>query len=339
MNLPGPEPTDTDADTDLGTHAPEELPQIGRLNEPSAVRRLEWGGTRFTYVVDGTMLMLTDKFFPAIPRAYWSDHPEAVDAGARVVMAAGGLLVERDGLTLLLDAGYGDAKATSGIGGDVVAITDCGALPDTLAALGTSPSDIDAVAFTHLHIDHTGWAFVKDDADGTGAMRPFFPRARYLVAAREWEPHEHGVTIPGAPTREAVLEPLAHHHTAFEDGEELFPGVHALVTPGHSPGHTSFVVTTDAGRLIMFGDAFHIPAQIQRPDWPSLPDVDGAAVLKARARLVEELEQSGTIGLGCHFGDQAFGRIVRDADGAPAWHPIPATPLFPTPRPSLPVSQ
>jgi glyoxylase-like metal-dependent hydrolase (beta-lactamase superfamily II) len=106
-------------------------------------------------------------------------------------------------------------------------------------------------------------------------MQPFFPRARYLVAAQEWAPHERGETIPGVPTREAVIEPLAGHHTAFDDGEEVFPGVHALVTPGHSPGHTSFIVTTDAGRLIMFGDAFRVPAQIQHPDWPSRPDVDG----------------------------------------------------------------
>lgn len=315
------------AGTDATTHLPQ---TIGRLNEPSAVRRLELGGTRFTYVIDGTMGMLPDKFFPAIPRAYWSEHPESVDAHTRVVMAAGGLLVERAGLTLLLDAGYGTAKGASKVGEEVIAFTDCGALPDTLAALGTSPADIDAVAFTHLHVDHTGWSFVKDEA---GVMRPFFPRARYLVAAQEWAPHECGMTIPGAPTREAVIGPLADRHTPFEDGEEISPGVHALVTPGHSPGHTSYIVTTDAGRLIMFGDAFHIPAQIQHPDWPSLPDVDAAAVLKARARLVAELEQPDTIGLGCHFGDQAFGRVVRNAEGTPTWQPIPTTELLPSPRP------
>jgi hypothetical protein len=72
-----------------------DLQQIGRLNDPSAVRSLDWGWGRFTYVVDGTMVMLTDKFFPGIPREYWSGHPEAVDARGRVVMAAGGRSASR----------------------------------------------------------------------------------------------------------------------------------------------------------------------------------------------------------------------------------------------------
>jgi glyoxylase-like metal-dependent hydrolase (beta-lactamase superfamily II) len=311
-----------------------DLPPVGRLNEPSAVRSLDWGGTRFTYVVDGTMVNLTDTFFPGIPREYWTEHPETVDARARgVVMAAGGVLVERDGRVLLLDTGHGDFTGEVKIGDDVVSLVDSGALPGTLAALGKSPADVETVAFTHLHLDHTGWAFVRD---GAGAPRPFFPRARYLVSGQEWAPHERGDIIPGAPSREAVIEPLAGHHVAFDDGEEVFPGVHALVTPGHSPGHASFIVITDAGRLVMFGDAFHIPAQIQHADWPSRPDVDRAAVLAARARLISELQQPGTIGLGCHFGDQVFGRVAGDADGRSAWSPLPATALLPAPRPLRP---
>jgi glyoxylase-like metal-dependent hydrolase (beta-lactamase superfamily II) len=104
------------------------------------------------------------------------------------------------------------------------------------------------------------------------------------------------------------------------------------VTPGHSPGHTSYVISTSAGRIIVFGDAFHIPAQLAHPDWLSLPDVDGQAVLAARRRLVTELERPGTFGFSYHFGDQAFGRIARDAEGLPGWEPIPAVLLLQTPR-------
>jgi hypothetical protein len=82
----------------------------------------------------------------------------------------------------------------------------------------------------------------------------------------------------------------------------------------------------------VFGDAFHIPAQLAHPGWPSKPDVDAEAVLAARRRLVTELEQPGTLGFSYHFGDQAFGRIAADAEGLPAWEPVPAVPLLPTPR-------
>jgi glyoxylase-like metal-dependent hydrolase (beta-lactamase superfamily II) len=50
----------------------------------------------------------------------------------------------------------------------------------------------------------------------------------------------------------------------ISDGDEVAPGVTAVVTPGHSAGHTSYVVTTSRGnRLVAFGDCFHTPAQLR----------------------------------------------------------------------------
>lgn len=296
----------------------------GALNEQSAVRVLELGGVRFTYVVDGALAMVPGGFFPAIPAAYWTEHPEVLDTKGRVTASAGGLLVERDGRSLLVDAGLGVETDPVEIGGEPVAFSDSGALPDILAALGHRPEDIEAVAFTHLHVDHTGWAFV----DG----RKFFPAATYLVAAQEWAPHGRGELIPGAPGRAEVIEPLAGTHQVIGDGDEVFPGVHAIVTPGHSPGHTSYVIEAGERRVVAFGDVFHIPAQITHPDWPSLPDVDAAGVLAARRRIVAELERPGAIGFGIHFGDQAFGRVERDTDGSLKWVPVQAEAVLPAPR-------
>jgi glyoxylase-like metal-dependent hydrolase (beta-lactamase superfamily II) len=305
------------------------MPQTGLVNEQSAVRSLNLGDTRLTYVVDGAMGLSPERFFPDVPAAYWPSHPEALDARGLVAMSAGGLAVERDGRVMLIDVGLGSFTGDVSVGAISVGSANCGALPEVLDALGRSPADIDTVAFTHLHVDHTGWAFVRD---GNGAWKKFFPAARYLVAADEWAPHGRGELIPGAPPRVAVIEPLGGDKTLINDGEEIFPGVRALVTPGHSPGHTSYVISSAVGRLIVFGDAFHIPAQLAHPDWASKPDVDGMAVLAARQRLIVELEQPGTLGFSYHFGDQAFGRVVRDEEWLPAWEPVPAVPLLPAPR-------
>ena len=300
-------------------------PGFGLLNEQSAVRTLEFGDVRATYVIDGAMALRGSAFFPQIPAEHWSAHPDTVDAEGRVAMPAGALLVERDGRFLLIDAGLGEMIANLSIGPTVLGPANSGALPDTLAALGRAPEDIEAVAFTHLHVDHTGWAFVRD---GNGGYRPFFPNARYLVAAQEWAPHERGDTIPGGSSRTAVIEPMATQHVPIADGEEIFPGVHALVTPGHSPGHTSYLISSTEGTLVAFGDVFHVPAQLAHPDWPSAPDIDGAAVLRARRRLLDVLGEPGTLGFGTHFGDQPFGRLGPDAE----WLPVPSTALFPPPR-------
>jgi glyoxylase-like metal-dependent hydrolase (beta-lactamase superfamily II) len=292
---------------------------MGLLNAQSSVRSLTLGEVRLTYLVDGAMWLTPEGFFPGIPGSHWAQNPSAL-ADGRVAMSAGGLLVERDGRKLLIDAGLGTVVAPMGIkGSSGFGSADSGALPETLAGLGHSPADIEAVAYTHLHVDHTGWAFVDGEK--------FFPEARYLVAAEEWEPHGRGETIPGAPGQ-TVIGPMAKAMTLISDGEEVFPGVHALVTPGHSPGHTSFIVSVGSERVIAFGDAFHVPAQIAHPDWPSLPDVDGVAVLSARRRLAEELQRPGTIGFGCHFGDQVFGRVTADL----GWEPVEAAAVLPPPR-------
>jgi glyoxylase-like metal-dependent hydrolase (beta-lactamase superfamily II) len=169
-------------------------------------------------------------------------------------------------------------------------------------------------------------------AGDDGRPRKYFPTARYLVADSEWAPHGRGELIPGAPARSTVIEPLVPEHTEIADGEEIFPGVHALVTPGHSPGHTSYVISAGDTRVIAFGDGFHIPAQITNPGWPSRPDVDGEAVLTARATLLAELAKPDTLAFACHFGDQPFGRVLTAPDGTATWHPVPSTVLHPTPR-------
>jgi glyoxylase-like metal-dependent hydrolase (beta-lactamase superfamily II) len=296
---------------------------IGLLGEPSAVRSLRLDDVVATYVVDGVLLMNAAAFFPAIPSAYWAAHPELLTANGALPMSAGGLLVERDGTTLLIDAGVGATSASFPI-----ADIDCGAMLDVLATLGHHQDDIDMVAFTHLHFDHAGWAFVNGDKT--------FPNARYVLAEREWAPYMDPARPRDPTTPAQVIEAMAANHAALqlvEDGGEIAPGVHAVVTPGHTPGHTSYVVTSRTGqRLVALGDAFHTPAQLAHPEWMSMADADAVGVENARRRLLDELAEPGTIGFGFHFGDQAFGRTVVDTAGETIWEPVPSSILAPAPR-------
>ena len=296
----------------------------GRLNEPAAVRALQFDDVVATYVVDGVLALQAAKFFPAVPSEYWSSDHGLFDSRARMVMSAGGLLIERDGRTLLIDAGLGPTIENS-----VVGPVNSGAMLDVLASLGRRPEDIDVLAFTHLHFDHTGWAFTPR-ADGLQTKT--FPNARYMVSTTEWAPHAHGEDV-GIATPHELIGPLAACRTEFADGDEIFPGVHAVVTPGHSPGHTSYVITsaTTRGRLVVFGDAFHIPAQLAHPEWLSAADIDVHSVKKARRRLLDELTKPDTIGFAFHFGDQPFGRVTTKG-GEPAWEPIATTAHAPPPR-------
>jgi glyoxylase-like metal-dependent hydrolase (beta-lactamase superfamily II) len=189
-------------------------PDTGLLADQSAVRSLTLDDVRLTYVIDGAMGLRPEAFFPDLPSEYWAAHPEALDKRGRVAMSVGGLLVER-GRTLLIDAGLGAITGEISFGP-----VNSGSLLDTLAALGHDPDGIEALAFSHLHLDHTGWAFVPA---GDGTYRKVFPGARYFVAADEVAPYERGESVPGASPA-PVIEQFAAAHTPLEDGEEIFPG-------------------------------------------------------------------------------------------------------------------
>lgn len=169
-------------------------------------------------------------------------------------------------------------------------------MPDNLAALGHAPEDIEAVAFTHLHSDHLGWA-----------GRSLFARAEYLVPEPEWAQRETS----------AEIDAMAPRVRAIEDGQEVFPGVRVRFAAGHTPGHSEYVVTGGGRRLIAFGDAMHSPMQIEHPDWSCGYDHDPVEAASHRRKLVAELAGPGTIGFGNHFADVVFGR-VRDG----RWQPV-----------------
>ncbi|SFG92864.1 hypothetical protein [Streptomyces mirabilis] len=131
------------------------------------------------------------------------------------------------------------------------------------------------------------------------------------------------LTALGHVPQDVVAPAFTHLHTDHTgwgfvrdaDGKlaQTFPNARYLVTPGHSPGHTSYARTAgDGTRLLVFGDGFHMPGRITHPEWPPGPDVDHDAVRAARQRPLNELETPGTIGFAFHFGDQPFGRATRD---------------------------
>lgn len=245
---------------------------LGRLCDQSSVRQIRADDLTLTYIVDGAMAMVPDRFLSSIPAFYWQLHPSALNADGLIAMSAGSLLVERSGHRLLIDTGLGPVTFD-----DDVMRADSGDLLNILAALDVSPADIDVVAFTHLHFDHTGWAF-RYSASGCS---PTFPRASYVLSDAEVatcsDSQGHAYTSNLALLGKSLSE--LSNLSLCHDGDEIAPGVIAMVTPGHSPGHTSYVVISQSGqRVVVFGDVFHTPAQITNTAWTSDPDSDPSAV-------------------------------------------------------------
>lgn len=291
------------------------LNPVGHLRRPARLRSLHLGDTKVSYLPDGDVRLRPHALFPNTIDEVWAAHPEYLDDAGHLVASIGALLVEHGDRALLIDAGFGPqmlAAAPDGPRG----IIHGGALLKSLATLGRKPQTVEAVAFTHLHPDHIGWAWHP----APGNDRPVFDHADYLVSGPEWMQRDL-LAQQGMAAEVAALAPRVRPVT---DGQDIFPGVRVRISAGHTVGHAEYVITAGGQRLIAFGDALHSPIQVGHPEWSSAFDHDPEGAAAHRRCLVAELEEPGVIGFGGHFADTVFGQVRRGANG-PAWHPMETT--------------
>ena len=288
------------------------------MMHPAPRAQIQVGTTTVTYLPDGFGWLNPAVVFPASQPDGWATYGEFLDEDGRFPVSIGSFLIRTDGQTLLVDLGLGavDFEVPG------VATFKGGRLIDSLAAENLVPADIDTV--THLHHDHVGWttnvAPAPNAPDGQVVEGLTFPKARHLVHADEWS-HWHGTDELVGPHPAAVQRPLSDQLTFIADGDEIAPGVHALATPGHTPGHSSVVVTDPSGqssqRVVILGDVMHCQVQISEKSWSFLFDVDPEQSLATRERLLAELENPAVILAGGHFSGNVFGRVLPPTPSAP----------------------
>ncbi|WP_436536228.1 MBL fold metallo-hydrolase [Actinoplanes sp. HUAS TT8] len=262
------------------------------MAEPAPISHVRFGGTTVTYLPDGVVRTDPLVAFPDTAQADWDCYPDLLDGDGRLVVSVGSFLIRNEAGLTLIDLGLGDTHFEV----PAVATYDGGRLLTSLSAENLSPADIDFVLFTHLHRDHVGWA-----GDGTGALT--FGNARHIVDEQEWN-HWRTSGDPTGPDPETVLAPLTPV-IEFFDARVPVPGIRALPTPGHTPGHTSFLVTdpeTDENVLIL-GDAMHTRAQLENLDWTFRSDHDTGLASRQRADLHGHPAIAGG-----HFSGSVFGR-------------------------------
>ncbi|MGV9614856.1 MBL fold metallo-hydrolase [Nocardia xishanensis] len=278
-----------------------------RLIQPASLRTVQVGDLQVTYLPDGLTTMNARAWLPTAPDGFWSRHGEYLDADS-FVAGVGGLLIEYGERAILIDAGFGPLTFRTGVG-----ILRGGALLDSLAQVGREPAEIEMVAVTHLHADHFGWLWQA----APGARRTPFAHAPVLISEVEWH---HRDLAAAAGTTAEMLDVFAHQVRTVAEGDEVFPGVRVLALPGHTTGHTGFVIGTGEHRLVAFGDALHSSLQIAHPELSAVADHDPMRSADVRHGLVEELAAPGTLGYGCHFADVQFGSAVPATSGH-IWQP------------------
>lgn len=217
--------------------------------------------------------------------------------------------------------------------GEQLILIDCGTiqdysptlakLPERLEALGFKPEQFDALLLTHLHPDHVGAATGPD-----GAAR--FSKAELVVAESEWKFWSDD-SIAGKAPKEA--QPFFKIATdagkaygkalrLFGKDGEVVKGISSVALPGHTPGHSGFIISSGKESLLIWGDIVHAPAlQFTHPEWAIAFDVDQAQAITTRKAIFDRAAADKLLVAGMHLDFPAFGHLARSGkayDFAPA---------------------
>jgi glyoxylase-like metal-dependent hydrolase (beta-lactamase superfamily II) len=211
---------------------------------------------------------------------------------------------------VLFDTGNGES-ADKGPNGP-------GPLRKSLAAAGVSPEQIDLVVITHFHGDHIGGLLRPDGSPG-------FPNAKIPVPEAEWafwmsederDRAKGGHLEATFANVERILTPLKDRISKHPTGAHVAPGVVAVATPGHTPGHTSYLVFSGAAKLFIQGDVTNHPALfVRNPGWHLGFDMDPDKAEATRRSVYEMLLAEQMPVQGFHFPFPSRGFVKRDGAG------------------------
>jgi glyoxylase-like metal-dependent hydrolase (beta-lactamase superfamily II) len=204
----------------------------------------------------------------------------------------------------LIDAGCGNAWGAA-----------LGKAREAMRAADILPEQIDRVLLTHIHGDHALGLL-----DGTA---PWLPRAEVLVPETDLAYFTDPATRMAQPEDKRGPFDLAATLVRAYEGRLRpipsgpvpgMPGIEALPLPGHTPGHTGYLLRGAEDSLMIWADALHLQdAQTADPEVGMIFDVDSKEALRTRRALLERVAQEGWVVAGSHV--TGFGRVQRVGNG------------------------
>jgi glyoxylase-like metal-dependent hydrolase (beta-lactamase superfamily II) len=276
--------------------------------------RIHVGRFEVTALLDGTHM------FPVDQLAVGAKPGEADNLLAQRYLASpvegmiNAFLVNTGDRLILIDTGAGDLYGK-----------EAGGLSEALRASGYAPEQVDDIFITHLHEDHVG-GLVKDG-------RMVFPNAIVHVSKRDYDfwtddKNQAGVSAllkPFFPAVQGVLRPYSAigHVVPFDAAEaDLIPGLRPVAAPGHTPGHTTYLLHDGKDAMLFWGDTVHVAGvQFDDPHVAVKYDWKVPAAIASRDTLYAEAVKNGWWIAAAHISFPGLGHIAAKGANAYTWIP------------------
>jgi glyoxylase-like metal-dependent hydrolase (beta-lactamase superfamily II) len=210
---------------------------------------------------------------------------------------------------VLIDTGMGPAANAQN--------PNVGNTVKNLTAAGYDPAKVTDVVISHFHGDH-----INGLLNGTN---PTYPNAQVHVPAAEWKYWTDEGEVSRAPdgrkpafanVKRVFADGLKNKVTQYQHGKDVVPGLMAVATTGHTPGHTSYILGTGNDRVFVQSDVTNVPSLfVANPGWHVQFDQDAKQAEETRRKTYDMLAKDKIRVQGFHFPFPSLGRIEKTKDG------------------------
>ena len=195
--------------------------------------------------------------------------------------------VKVQGQGVLFDAGLQDGNITAG-----------------LMKNGINPSDVKTILITHLHPDHFG------------GLVNFSGKASFLNAVVYVSAPEYDYWVNELKHKPVISALSLYQVHTFQYGDEVLPGIRAVDTSGHTPGHASFFIEEGGEKLIIAGDILHFPEiQMPHPEVSVRYDVDPVKAEQSRRFILDYAAWKDIPIAGMHITPPGIIRVRKSGEG------------------------
>lgn len=277
--------------------------------------RMMLGSFEITALSDGTVDLPVDQLLTNTTPARVNQLLARQFLKAPVETSVNGYLVNTGTKLVLIDTG------AAGLFGPTL-----GKLVANLKASGYQPEQVDEVYITHMHPDHVGGLMAGD--------KMVFPNATIRADVREGDFWLSKANLDAAPEAskgffQGAMASLNAYVTAGRfkpfDGStqpELVPGIRAVATRGHTPGHANYVVESNGEKLVVWGDLMHVAAvQFVQPEVTIQFDTDSKAAMPQRKKAYASAAKGGYWVAVAHVSFPGIGKLRADGRGYD-WVPV-----------------